>query len=658
METRDRIGLLRRLKIRWKLLAITLPLVVGPLVFIGLAATYIAREQAQLGVVETSRSDLEHIAEFTLDLLNTHYQQYQVYKEDKRKTIIQDLTTLVRFAYRLTAVENEQHANGLQDRDVAQSRARDALRNVNIGETGYVYVISTRGDLIVHVALEGQNIWEAKDESGRRFIQEMSAAALGNPPGTVHTIVYPWRNELLGEVRHRKKVVAYMYYQPWDWIIAAGSYLEESYEDPDFERRAYEDLKKTIGSKKVGQTGYIYAMTARGELTIHPFKEGQSLWNARDHNGDFFIRTMCREKSGWIRYPWKNDTDPEARMKLVRYLHFEPWDWIVAVGSYEDEFFAPASAVGERILVGVGLLTVLVALIAVVLAFLLSKTVTDPIRRITRAMAAVRRGRLDTQLDVRSSDEVGDLARDFNTLIGVLRENKEMARALAKQERLVSLGVFSSEVAHEINNPLGVILGYASHVEGRLAPGDPNLAHLREIKAEVVRCRDIVQSLLGFTRVPEPSFQPVEVNDLLEQIVSFASNHEDLEHLTIERDLEPGLPTLQVDPDQLRRALINLVLNAGAATSGGGTLWISTRQRLSQMMVDLVFRDNGEGIDPKDLDKVFDPFFTRRPGGTGLGLAISKAIIEQNHGRIGIESRPGEGTTVTVSLPRGGVGGR
>ena len=645
------MGVMQKLKIRWKLLAMTLPLVVGPLLFIGFASTYVAREQAQLGVVATSRNDLVHMAEFTLDLLHSHHRQFQVYKEDKRKTVVEDLSTLATFAFNLVASQHAQHLGGLVDRETARQEARKALKNVNIGETGYVYAMTTKGDLAVHVALEGRNIWDARDEDGRYFIREMARTARGAEPGAVNTIVYPWRNELLGEMRLRQKVVAYMYFEPWDWIIAAGSYLEESYEDPAFERRAFEELKETIGRKKVGETGYIYAMTTDGKLTIHPFREGKSIWNEKDHSGQFFARTMCEEKRGWIRYPWMNETDEAPRMKLVHYEYFEPWDWIIAVGSYEDEFYAPASAVGEKILFGVGLLTLIVALIAVVLAFLLSKTVTDPIRKITKAMDEVRRGRLDTRLDVRSDDEVGELARDFNTMTEVLRENKQLERVLAKQERMASLGVLSSEVAHEINNPLGVILGYASHIEGKLAAEDPNLEHVREIKNECRRCKTIVQDLLSFTRIPEPSFQYVDINALLEQIVAFASNHADLEHLTVKRELDAELPKVRVDPDQLRRVVINLVLNAGAATTRGGTLWISTRRRLDLMMAELVFRDDGSGIAEEDLEKVFDPFFTTRPEGTGLGLAISRTIIEQNQGRIHIDSRTGRGTTVVVNLP-------
>ena len=639
-----------RLKIRWKLLTITLPLMVLPLVFVGLIAGYIAHEHAQQGVVEANRTALVHLVDGTLDLLRSHRQQYQVYKEDKRQLVVKDLTTLANFAYHLVATQAGQVDAGLVGLESAQNQARDALRAVNIGETGYIYVLDSRGNLVVHVALEGRNILDARDDKDRPFIRELIDQATKGEPGQVHTIVYPWRNALLGETRPREKVVAYRYFAEWDWIVAAGGYLDETYEETSFEKQAFDDLVQRLVSKKVGETGYLYAMTRQGVLTIHPFLSGKSLWNERDQNGKAFIQEICTKKNGWIRYPWKNKTDPEARMKLVYYDYFEPWDWIVAVGSYEDEFYRPSLSVGQRILFGVGTLTLFVAAIAVVLAFLVSKLLTDPIRALTRAMAEVKRGRLDRRLEVTSEDEIGQLARDFNLMTDVLRERKEMEANLARLEKLSSLGVLSSEVAHEINNPLGVILGYASLVEGRLGPGDPNLEPVRAIKSETHRCKDIVQDLLSFTRVPQPALLRTDLNALLEQTITFAANHIDLDRIRVERQFDPALPQVVADPDQIRRVAINLILNAGAAMEQGGVLTLATR-RAGPRNVEMSFADSGAGIAPENLEKVLEPFFSTRKNGTGLGLAISKSIVEQHQGRIRIESRLGQGTVVTVSLP-------
>ncbi len=325
--------LLRNLKIRWKLLAVVLPLVMVPIFSVGVVVGYVAQQQAYLGITQTSAADLEHMAQFTLDLLNAHYQQFQVYKQDRRRLINEELATLVNFASNFVGNQHQQYLNGTLDLQAAKQKAGEALKNISIGETGYLYAMTPTGDLTAHIAQEGENIYDAQDENGRYFIQEMIQRALAAEPGEVLYILYPWRNESLGDKRPREKIVAYTYFAPWDWILAAGSYLEE--ENLAFERRAFQEMKESILSKKVGETGYIYAMTTDGELQIHPFLAGERIDNAQDDNGRYFIREMCERKNGWIRYPWQNETDPAPRMKIVRYRYFEPWRWIVAVGSYQ-----------------------------------------------------------------------------------------------------------------------------------------------------------------------------------------------------------------------------------------------------------------------------------------------------------------------------------
>ena len=187
-----------------------------------------------------------------------------------------------------------------------------------------------------------------------------------------------------------------------------------------------QELKENILDKAVGVTGYIYAMTTRGELTIHPFREGQNIYDEKDQDGRYFIREMIERKNGWIRYPWRNENDSVTRMKIVRYQYFAPWDWIVAVGSYENEFYEPANEIEKRIWSSMGLLTFLVGSFAVVLVFVASKFLTDPIQRLIEGVREVKRGRLDTQLAVTTNDELGELAADFNEMTEALSRNKEL----------------------------------------------------------------------------------------------------------------------------------------------------------------------------------------------------------------------------------------
>jgi two-component system NtrC family sensor kinase len=646
----DMLRFLRDLKIRGKLLAVVLPLVLLPVLSVGVIVGYVSEQQAYLGITQATRADLEHMTQFTLDLLNAHYRQFEVYKEDKQRTVQNNLATLARFAYNLVAVQQEQYASSQHTLEAAQQEARMAFKNISVGETGYLYAMTSKGDLTIHVAQEGENIFDAQDDKGRYFIREMAEKAVAAKPGEVLYIVYPWRNEMLGETQPRNKIVAYMYFQPWDWIIAAGGYLEETYEDVAFEKKALQELKQNILDKAVGATGYIYAMTTRGELTIHPFREGQNIYDEKDQNGHYFIREMIERKNGWIRYPWRNQTDPAPRMKIVRYQYFAPWDWIVAVGSYENEFYEPANEIEKRILSSMGLLTFVVGAIAVILVFLASKFLTDPIQRLIVGVREVKRGRMDTQLAVTSSDELGELAVNFNRMTEVLRKNKDLEASLAQQNKMASLGVLSSEVAHEINNPLGVILGYAAYLENKMDPEDPGFKYIQEIKRESKRCKNIVQDLLSYARVPKPVPEETDLNALLEQIVDFAAHHTDMDAVNIATAFDSGLPRIWVDGDQIRQVAMNLMLNAGAAMPDGGRLVVGTTLG-EDGCVKLTFQDSGAGISPENLEKIFEPFFTTKKRGTGLGLAITRTIVEQHGGRIEVASEVGKGTLVTVNLP-------
>ena len=452
---------MNNLRLRWKMLVVVLPLVIIPIFIVGGVIGYISYRQAYRGITQTSKDDLEHMTSFTLDLFNSHYQQFQVYKQDKARSFNMELATLTNLSYNIVESQNRQYKAGRIDFATAKSEARNSLKKVNVGETGYIYAMTSKGDLKVHVAREGDNIYNEKDENGRYFIREMCEKAVKAKPGEVLYIIYPWRNAVLGDKYPRNKVVAYRYFKEWDWIVAAGGYLEETYEDINFEKRSFAELKEKIKNKKVGSTGYIFCLDSKGTLTLHPSSEGKNIFDAQDLDGFHFIREMCEKKSGWIRYPWKNPGDKTPRMKIVRYEYFQPWDWIVAVGSYEDEFYREANEIKGRITESMVVLTIFVCLVAVVLVFLASKVLTDPIKHMIEVIRKVKRGRLEERMEVDTSDELGELAGAFNRMTEMIRNNKEMEANLAQQGKMASLGVLSSGVAHEINNPLGVILGYA-----------------------------------------------------------------------------------------------------------------------------------------------------------------------------------------------------
>ncbi len=637
------------MRLRGKILCLVLPLVILPLFIIGGVIGVIATQQAYRGITQTSEDDLDHMAHFTIDLLDAHYQQFQVYKRDRQKVIRDELTTLTNLAYNLAANEYMQHQKGTISLHTAQDLARKALKQVSFGESGYTYVLNSSGELLVHIAREGENIYNEQDEDGRYFIRALIQTAQNSPPGQVLFSIYPWRNESLGDQLSRKKIVAYRYFAEWDWIIATGGYIDETYADEEFEKQALADLKLKIKNKRVGQTGYIFCMDLQGTLTIHPDAEGQNVADSQDSEGRHFIREMIQKKNGLIRYPWKNLGDTKPRMKIVRYRYYKPWNWIIAVGSHEDEFFHEANVIKWRIMASMLMLPLLVGTLAVILLVIASRILTEPIQNMITVIRQVKKGRLDLRMPVESNDELGELAIAFNKMTHMIRRNREMEASLAQQGKMASLGVLSSGVAHEINNPLGVILGYASYMEGKMSPDEPYYEFIHEIKRESKRCKKIVQDLLSYARTPKPNLAETDIHELLSQIVDFAANHTDMHQVCVLKEFVPNLPHIQVDGDQLRQVAINLILNAGAAMQDGGQLVVRTT--FDESWVNIIFADNGAGIPEENLEKIFEPFFTTRARGTGLGLAITKQIIEQHQGQITLDSTVGVGTTITVRLP-------
>lgn len=644
------------LKLRWKMLVVVLPLVVLPIFVVGGVVGYISYQQAYRGITEASKADLDHMARFTLDLLDAHHKQFEVYKEDKRQAVRNELRTLADLAYSLVESHHLQYQSGEVSLARARAEAARALKQVSIGQSGYIFAMTSRGDLTVHPAREGDNIFNEQDQDGRYFIRTMSQAALKAPPGRVLFIIYPWRNEMLGDQVARQKLAAYRYFPEWDWIIAATGYLEETYEDLAFERRSFAELKQKIKSKKVGHTGYIYCVDGEATLTIHPEDEGLNIADRTDFTGNYFVRDMLKSQNGWIRYPWRGAEDKLPRMKIVRYLYFKPWDWIVAVGSYEDEFFEEAQLIKTRILGSLFVITFFVGTAAILMVFVASKVLTNPIHHMIEVIRQVRKGRLDAKMDVDSHDELGELAAAFNRMTEIMKRNQEMEASLSQQGKMASLGVLSSGVAHEINNPLGVILGYAAYLEGKLDPDDPKFKYVHEIKRESKRCKKIVQDLLNYAKTPQPDLQATDINLLLGQIVDFAANHTDMHQVRVRKEFAADLPLVKVDGDQIRQVAINLILNAGAAMSEGGDLAVSTTMA-PDGFVELRFTDTGCGIPVEYHEKIFEPFFTTRPRGTGLGLAITRQIIELHHGEIRISSEPGRGTCVLVRLPAAALEG-
>jgi signal transduction histidine kinase len=232
-------------------------------------------------------------------------------------------------------------------------------------------------------------------------------------------------------------------------------------------------------------------------------------------------------------------------------------------------------------------------------------------------------------------------------------EELERAQAqLIQSEKLASLGLLAGGVAHEINNPLMVILGRAELLLQEVEPDSKCARDLDTIRRETTRIADIVRNLLKFSREGrDGSFQPVDINRAVEAVISMTRHILTVDNVVIDSDLDPNLPRVWGNSGQLQQVFTNIVINAFHAMPGGGRL--SIRSAGDDSGVSVSFTDTGFGIPPETLGKIFDPFFTTKQEGkgTGLGLTVSYGIVKSHHGEIRVESEPGKGTCFTVLLP-------
>jgi two-component system, NtrC family, sensor kinase len=247
-------------------------------------------------------------------------------------------------------------------------------------------------------------------------------------------------------------------------------------------------------------------------------------------------------------------------------------------------------------------------------------------------------------------------------VLGISRditEKKEIEKQMVNTEKLASLGLLAAGVAHEINNPLAVILGYCDYLLQKIPEGDKTHKILEKIDKQGNHCKKIVENLLSFSRYTEHSDTISEINANLENVLAVVENNLMIKKVHLEKFLEANLPRVQADPVKLQQVFLNLINNAMAAMPGGGTLSVVSRWDVPNNKIEVIISDSGSGIQKEDRGRIFDPFFTTKKvgEGTGLGLTVSYGIIQHYQGTINFDTKTAEedpdnhGTSFKVILP-------
>jgi len=308
-------------------------------------------------------------------------------------------------------------------------------------------------------------------------------------------------------------------------------------------------------------------------------------------------------------------------------------------------------------------------LCAGVLAYFLSDAITRPIEQFREAAEAIRGGDFSRPLPLRAVDEIGELARSFqamaadvqNTqqnLAGLVRERTtELERSheqLRQSEKMSAVGQLAAGVAHEINNPVGIILGFAQSMVKKMPEADPLTHALKSIEREAIRARDLVQNLMTFSRQSKGAFEQMDFNAVVAQTLSIVEAKARVKSVEVVRELG-SIEPLWGDKSRLQQVIVNLCGNALDAMPGGGKMTVRTKGAASgtEKQVVLEVEDTGAGIPKEIQDKIFEPFFTTKEVGQGAGLGLSFVyeIVQAHKGTIRVDSEAGKGAKFTIALP-------
>ncbi|HMQ54294.1 MAG TPA: ATP-binding protein, partial [Anaerolineae bacterium] len=283
--------------------------------------------------------------------------------------------------------------------------------------------------------------------------------------------------------------------------------------------------------------------------------------------------------------------------------------------------------------------------LALLLAIILARTLTGPLRELTAATQAVAKGHLEQQVPVRTQDELGQLAASFNQMSADLAQANQLRRQM------------TADIAHELRNPLMVINGYVEGLaDGVLQPSAPMFEMMREETQHLQWLVDDLRTLsLADAGELKLNRRPVSPRELLTRVATAHDHLARQQQIELRVEAAANLPDIAVDPDRMTQVLKNLVSNALRYTTAGGHIVLSSQARPNE--VRLSVRDNGAGIASEKLAYIFERFYradearTQSSGESGLGLAIAKSIVEAHGGTITAESEEGQGTTFIIWLP-------
>ncbi|OGC06880.1 hypothetical protein A2526_04950 [candidate division WOR-1 bacterium RIFOXYD2_FULL_36_8] len=412
-------------------------------------------------------------------------------------------------------------------------------------------------------------------------------------------------------------------------------------------------LQNIVENKKIGRTGIAFVIDSQGNIIAHPDKT--RVFIKQNFKEIIYVKKALSGKSG----SGILGEDDFGQIKAGAFLPIRKFGGALIVEEpLKDAFYEMRQLeTNSLIFVIIGLtLTVITGLI-------LAQSIESPIHKLTQGTEAISHGDLSAKIDIESSDEIGKLALAFNKMTRYLQDSQDR---LILSEKLAALGTMSAGMAHEIKNPLVSLRTFSQLLLSRWEDKEFREKFAQIVPAEIERINKIAESLLKFGRPSKPEMGKVNVNIILEEILTLFESECKKNNIRLSTKFTE-LPEITGDPQQLSQAFVNLILNAIQAMDKNGELIVKTDigevvqtdykedSLLEKGAIKAIFveiSDTGPGIDEEHLKSLFDPFFTTKVKGTGMGLPITLRIIEEHKGSIKVKSTVGKGTTFIIMLPQ------
>jgi len=558
---------------------------------------------------------------------------------------------------------------------------KDALRPIRFNDgRGYYFIYRMDGTnvmLPISPELEGTNMLNMQDSTGGYIIQRTQRIVRDRGKGFL--IWYWYHPEDKTQMRHKLGFV--QAFEPLGWWIGTGEYVD------DFEKLVQQEALSWINSIRYGKDGYIFVYDYQANTLAHykPENIGLNQWDFRDANNKPVLQeliSIAKEDSGqYLSYVGtiRPSTGlPEEKIAYARGI--QDWQWMVGTGVYVNSINVQLESmrriqmhkIQRNILVICLVVAVCILFISLLSRFLARKISTDLFVFTDFFRDAARSGSKIRTDDVYFSELQG-VAEAANNMVDERNlaesELEKVQGQLLQSRKMEALGLLAGGVAHDLNNVLSGMIGYPDLILHELPEDSRHRLFLHKIKESGQKAANIVDDLLTLARRGVAQRQVLDMNAQIERYLQspeYVRNFEKLDNIEVETRLDPGLLKIRGSQVHIQKTIMNLVNNAAEAQPDGGKILIATAnayvdktfmgyQKIEQgEYVVLTVSDKGTGIAREDLDRIFEPFFTKKKlgrSGTGLGMAVVWGTVQDHDGFVNVQTREREGTTFELYFP-------